>query len=339
MNFSKEVNRTDENFEHNSTQINREEINKNAIEDHLYDVNEIVDESNDSKHERRFSMPIDTHEIYKPMENNNDADSGDVINCRKNNFEHLQSSSKSQLDSLLKHDGLVELYSTPEDSLTINRHQHSNIDGNETTIKFHPHLKTKYSFITEHPLDEKENINNEQKILDPISSLSMCHLSVFHFEHCTTSTCLMLPQLVQNQDYSVSCFQQLWSSQVHLTNLKKFNTSGNTLSVLWTFISLISKLIMTGLHSCVNILRYDILLLGFCYFLGVLFGMNAYFFIDFLLIVTCIISILVVTYEKWLFHYGDLNEYDNVNNESQYWRRIQLAIYGLVIGTISTYII
>jgi hypothetical protein len=163
MNFSKEVNRTDENFEHDSTQINRGEINKNAIEDHLYDVNEFVDESNDSKHERRFTMPIDTH---RPMENNNDADSGDVINCPKNNFEHLQSLSKSQLiGSLLKHDGIVEPYPTPENSLTINGYQHSNIDDNEITNKFHPHLKTKYNFITEHPLDEKENINDEQKII------------------------------------------------------------------------------------------------------------------------------------------------------------------------------
>ena len=148
MDFSKEFNRTDDNYEHDSTQINHEEINKNEIEDHLYDVEGIID---DSKNERRFNKQIDMHEISKPVENSNNsdqihqagltADSGDVNNCPNNDNEHLQSD-----------EGLIETSPTPEDSLAINEYQYSNINDNETTIKFHHHLKTKYSFITEHPL-------------------------------------------------------------------------------------------------------------------------------------------------------------------------------------------
>jgi hypothetical protein len=70
--------------------------------------------------------------------------------------------------------------------------------------------------------------------------------------------------------------------------------------------------------------------------------MNAYYFIDFLLILTCIISIFVATYEKWLFHYVSLIEYDNLlsntDNENRYWKKIKLAAYGLAIGTILTFI-
>ena len=130
-------------------------------------------------------------------------------------------------------------------------------------------------------------------------------------------------------------FQQLWSSQVYSTKLINSDTSESTLLILWS-------LIITGfyfIYSCTKILRYDTVLFGFCYWLGILFGVNAYFSIDFLLIVICIISIIVATYEKWLFHSIDLNEYDNIDNENQYWGRVTLAAYGLTIGTITTCII
>ena len=190
--------------------------------------------------------------------------------------------------------------------------------------------------------DNQSIIHVENVILDSTSSLLMHHLSPFHLEHCTTSTCLILPQLVENHVESSNSFQQLWSTQVYLTQLADFNTSENSLSILWSFIRLIAKSIRTGLYvlySCANILRYDTSLFGFYYFLGILFGMNAYFSIDFLLIMTCIISVFVATYEKWLVYAIDLNVYDNINIENQCWRRIRLAVYGLAIGTISTYII
>jgi hypothetical protein len=73
---------------------------------------------------------------------NLNADSGDIIDCSNNNDEKLELSTKSQLitresiDSFLENDGLVEPYPTSEDSIEISHH----------------HIKTKYSFITEHPL-------------------------------------------------------------------------------------------------------------------------------------------------------------------------------------------
>jgi hypothetical protein len=146
---------------------------------------------------------------------------------------------------------------------------------------------------------------------------------------------LLLPQFVQ--DY-VESYQQLWSPQVYSTGSIDANTSQSASSV--------SKLIINASYSCAKILRYDTVLFGFCYLIGAVLATNVYFFIDFLLIVICIISILVATYEKWLFHHISLNEYNNngdeLNNndsQNQYWRRIKLAAYGLVIGTISTYII
>jgi hypothetical protein len=167
----------------------------------------------------------------------------------------------------------------------------------------------------------------------------MYQLSLFDLEYSTTSTSLVLPQLIQNHIKSSNSFQQLWSPRVYSPKLIDSNKSENTLSILWSLIILLAKLIITVL----KILRYDAILFSFCYLLGALFGMNAYYFIDFLLILTCIISIFVASYEKWLFRYVSLIEYDNVlsntYNENRYWKKIKLVAYGLVIGTISTFII
>lgn len=170
----------------------------------------------------------------------------------------------------------------------------------------------------------------------------MYQLSLFDLEYSTTSTNLVLPQFIQNHIKSSNSFQQLWSPRVYSPKLIDSNKSKSTLSILWSLIILLVKLIITGLYFCTKILRYDTILFSLCYLLGALFGMNAYYFIDFLLILTCIISIFVATYEKWLFHYVSLIEYDNLlsntDNENRYWKKIKLAAYGLAIGTILTFI-
>ncbi len=62
--------------------------------------------------------------------------------------------------------------------------------------------------------------------------------------------------------------------------------------------------------------------------------------IDFLLIFTYVISILVASYEKWLFHF---NEHDhsenNMDEKNRYSKQIKLAACGFAIETISTFIV
>jgi hypothetical protein len=337
MDFSNEFNRSDE---ENSTQIDYEKIYKNEIEDHLYDVNE----TNTSKDER-----LEMHETFKYSLI---ADSGDVIDCPNNNDENLQSSRKSQLtvhpsiNSLLKYDQfddnnrLIEPYPTPENSITINEHQHFNFDNYVHEEEVTEHLLTHI----DPSIEPRENfIFNFTLILSPLDKYQV---SLFDIECSSTSTNLILPQFIQNHIKSSNSFQQLWSLRMYSPKLIDSNTSKNTLSILWSLIILLSKLIMTGfyfLYSCTKILRYDPILFSFCYLLGTVFGMNAYFLIDFFLILICIISIFVATYEKWLFRSVNLNDYDhelnNTERENRYWKQIKLAAYGLAIGTISTFIV
>ncbi|CAF1241192.1 unnamed protein product [Rotaria sordida] len=452
MNSSNEFNQIDE----NSILINHEKIYKNKIEDDLYDVKEIMDESINDKYERIFNIQTDIHETLKSSIKNDNLDkilhisqcnlitnNDDIIHYPKNNSEDFQSSIKSKLiirqsiDSFLKFnqsedDGHIEPNTTPEDSLTINEYHHFNfnnyINNNEEeeniTTKVHHHLKTKYSFITEHPLthvdsqhailieqeltvisnEEKQNdqfqsilfdnehqqmekkTNEEQNIvllektdlkdLNPyepcpsqllihkesqenqlniipitkysyednqssINSLLIYHHSRINIEYCTISKYFLLPQFTENH---IECFQQLWSPQVYLTKFINFNTSKNILSIHWSLIILFSKLIITGLYifySYIKILRYDLFIFSFYYLLGLLFGMNAYLFIDFILLLTCFIYICMNTYKKCFFYYIDLNKYDNeltnMKNKNQYWKLFKLVAYGFAIGIISTY--
>ena len=96
--------------------------------------------------------PIDdnsNHLLSSPC--NLNGDSGDIIDCPNINSENDQRSIKLQLivhasnHSLLENDGLAEPYPALEDSVE----------------KSH-HIKTKYSFITEHPLT---HVNSQHAIL------------------------------------------------------------------------------------------------------------------------------------------------------------------------------
>ena len=191
-------------------------------------------------------------------------------------------------------------------------------------------------------LIQNKSKENEIDIINEYNQHIESIHSVFDIEYC--STYLLLPKFVQNHVESMDSFQQLWSFQVHSMKSIDSNTSESTLTILWSLIILLSKLIISGfyaLYSCAKILRYDTVLFGFCYLIGAFIVANAHFLIDFLFIVTCIISIFIATYEKWLFRYIKLNEYDNElnnnENENRYWRRIKLAAYGLIIGTILNY--
>jgi hypothetical protein len=236
------------------------------------------------------------------------ADNGDVIDSLNKNDENLQSSNKSQIsvcpsiNSLLKH----EQFDRPMESI---EQEHFQLD---------------------YPVHELEKTD--------LKDLNRYEPSVFNIEFCTTSTYLVLPQFVHNHFQSFNSFQQFWSPRVYSPKLIDSHTSENALFIL------LSKLILTGfyiLSSCTKIFRSDAILFSFCYFLGLLFGMNAYFLIDFLLILICIISILVATYEKWLFRYINLNEYDyqlnNSENNNRYWKQMKLIAYGFAIGIISTF--
>ncbi|CAF3153856.1 unnamed protein product [Rotaria sp. Silwood2] len=193
MNLTNEFNQTDE----NSLLIDHEKIYKNKIEDNLYDVKEIMNQSINDKYERKLNISTDIHERFKPLMNNDSldqihktilhasqckliTDNGDVIHCLKNNYEDFQSLIKSELiidqsiDYFLKHDqleddGLVEPNTTPEESLTLNEYEHFNFDNyindneeeeqNITTKFHHHHVKTKYSFKIEHPLTHVDSHN------------------------------------------------------------------------------------------------------------------------------------------------------------------------------------
>ncbi|CAF3666515.1 unnamed protein product [Rotaria sp. Silwood1] len=436
MNSSNEFNQIDE----NSIVINYEKIYKNKIEDDLYDVKEMMDD----KHEKKLNISTDSYQTFKPLMNNDRldqihqtilhvsqcnliTDNGDIIHCLKNNSEDFQKSKliiRQSIDSFSKYedDGIVEPNTTPENSLTINEHRNYVTNNNEEeeeqkiAMKFHNdhHLKTKYNFITEHPLthvdsqhsilierisnEENDNdqfhlihlekINEEQNEKSDLKNLNayesclssllihnksqenefniipiteysyknnqnsinyllMCHISLVNIEYCTTSKYFIIPQLIENHIESFDCFQQYWSPQLYLTKLINSNRSENILSNHWSLLILYSKFIITRLHlfySYIKIFRYDILLFSFYYLLGTLFGMNAYLFIDFLLLITCIISICMSTYKKWVFFYIYSNKYDNndneltyVENKNQYWKLLKLIAYGFTIGTISTY--
>lgn len=277
---------------------------KNQIEDYLYDVKENIDETNNSRVEG-----VEMQEIFKY---NHITDNGDV------NDENLQSSI------ILK--------------LTVRQSVHSLMkfnDNDEQNII----LSEKTDFKDLNPYESSPSllsINNKSQDF-------MYQLSISNIECNLTSINLQLPQFVQNQIQSSNFFQQFWSPRIYSAKLIDSNTSENTLSILWSLIILLSKLIINGFYFCTKILRYDRILFSFCYLLGALFGNNVYFFIDFLLIIICVLSILVATYEKWLFRYINLNEYNNeltnTENTNRYWNRIKVVAYGIVIGTISTFFV
>jgi hypothetical protein len=176
---------------------------------------------------------------------------------------------------------------------------------NSITINEYPYFK----------LDDEQNIQLD--IINPINEYS--YSSLFNIESCKQSTCFVLPQSIENNIKSSNSFQQLWSLRVYSPKLIDSENPS------WSLINLLSK-----------ILQYEPIFFVFCYLFGALIGTH----IDFLLIFTCIISILVVTYEKWLFHFNkhDHSE-NNIDNKNRYSKQIKLATLGFAIGTISTLIV
>ena len=248
------------------------------------------------------------------------TDSGDINDLVNNH----QSTSKSHLsiNSLLKQDEHSELHPTFDTTNILEKKESEEnlILSEKIDLKdLNPYESPSSSIDI---VSENDQINYQPSLVD--------------INPGTTSTSLVLPQSVQNHINSPNSFQQLWSSRVYSPKLIDSKISKNTLSIL-------TMMKFPSLYSCTKILKYDPVLFGCCYVLGALFGMHAYFFIDFLLMLTCIISILVATYEKWLFNYINLNEFEsqlNTNeNENRYRRPIKVAAYGFGIGILSTFFV
>ncbi|CAF3961970.1 unnamed protein product [Adineta steineri] len=215
------------------------------------------------------------------------------------------------------------------------------LKNNDKNVQSSTELILYEQLLVDNKMKSVQNIIYEDK-RNSTTSLSICHFFLYDIECCKKSTCLALPQLNQNNIKLCNSFQQLWSPQIYVTKSIDSKRSKTELYHFWSLIIRISKLIINGLnvlYSYVIFLRYDTVLFCFCYLLGILFGININFLIDFIFIIIYIISICMTTYEKWLLYQINLNEYNSINNESQCCRRIQLIASAFILGIISISII
>ncbi|UJR10841.1 hypothetical protein I4U23_015029 [Adineta vaga] len=172
------------------------------------------------------------------------------------------------------------------------------------------------------PMMETNN-NSELAIQDEI----LTHLSLYNIHSCQTLPCFILPQSISKEIKSDISFEQRWSPQVSVTKLIGLKKAKKNSSILW---SLIIRTLF-AIHSNAKRFQYDILLFGICYFCVIFYKMNIDFFVNFVLFFTWMITTFMVIYEKWISRYVIRNECEHHS-----WRRMILAVCGLLIGTITT---